>query len=103
MIEWICFDEVRMEENSMFLMPGNQRLSPQLFSILEWGYREGSLKKSATNGQVRMLSVFQRGKVVMSPQSGGMQECQVCIECAVLLEASAVQQEEVWHDLCVSF
>ena len=75
MIEWICFEEVQMEDNSMFLMPGNQRLSPQLFSILEWGEREGSLKKSATNGQVRMLSAFQRDKVVMNHQSGGMQEC----------------------------
>ena len=78
-------------------------LSPQQFSILGLGYKEGNLKKSATNGQVRMLSVFQRGKVVMNPQSGGMQECQVCIECAVLLEASAIQQEGVLHDRYVSF
>ena len=103
MIEWICFDELQMEESSMLLLPGNQMLSPQQFSTLGLGYKEGNLKKNATNGQVRMLSVFQRGKVVMNPQSGGMQEFQVCIECAVLLVASAVQRGEVWHGLCVSF
>ena len=78
----------------MCLMPGNQRLFPQLFSILEWGYIEESLEEGATNRQVRMLSVFHRGKVVISPKSGGLRECQVCIEWSVLLEASAVQREE---------
>ena len=50
----------------MFLMPGNQMLSPQQFSILGLGYKEGNLKQNATNGQVRMLSVFQRGAVKMT-------------------------------------